>query len=98
MAALFRRMQSLSQPAGDGGERIKVIRAGVGNTVRMSLRALVSRVDGVEFVQVHRSVVVNARHMASATKDELGHFTLKLRNSPRTVKVSRAFRHLFRPL
>jgi DNA-binding LytR/AlgR family response regulator len=126
MATLFRRMQSLSS-TGEPGERIKVIRAGVGNTVkmipasdvicleaadkyvnvvtaagealvRMSLRELASRLDGVELVQIHRSIMVNANHMASATRDELGHFTLSLRGLSRTVKVSRAFSHLFRPM
>jgi DNA-binding LytR/AlgR family response regulator len=29
------RVQSISKPAGDSPERIKVIRAGVGNTIRM---------------------------------------------------------------
>lgn len=127
MATLFRRMQSISTPTDVSEERIRVIRAGVGNTirmipanevicleaadkyvnvitasgeslVRMSLRDLASRLDGVEFVQVHRSVVVNASHMASATRDEFGHFTLSLRGLSRTVKVSRAFSHLFRPM
>lgn len=126
MATLFKRVQSISAPAGEV-ERIKLIRAGVGNTVRMipvsevicleaadkyvnvitatgdalvrmSLRELASRLDGAEFVQVHRSVMVNAGYMASATRNELGHYTLKLRGTPRTVKVSRAFAHLFRPM
>lgn len=127
MATLFKRVQSLSAPAGETSERIKVIRAGVGNTVRMipvtevicleaadkyvnvitaageslvrmSLRELASRLEGIELVQVHRSVMVNANHMASATRDEFGHFTLSLRGLSRTVKVSRAFSHLFRPM
>lgn len=126
MATLFKRMQSLS-PGNESGERIKVIRAGVGNTVRMipvsdvicleaadkyvnvitangealvrmSLRELASRLDGIELIQIHRSIMVNASHMASATRDELGHFTLSLRGLSRPVKVSRAFSHLFRPM
>jgi DNA-binding LytR/AlgR family response regulator len=40
--------------------------------------------------------MVNAHHVASATRDDLGHFTLSLRELSRTVKVSRAFSHLFR--
>lgn len=127
MATLFRRVQAISDPAEPSTERIKVIRAGVGNTVRMipvtdvicleaadkyvnvitaageslvrmSLRELASRIDGVEFVQIHRSVLVNPSHMASATRDEFGHFTLNLRGLSRPVKVSRAFSHLFRPM
>lgn len=126
MATLFRQVQAISTPA-DAGERIKVIRAGVGNTVRMirvtdvivfeaadkyvnvvtaggqalvrmSLRELVFRIDATEFMQVHRSVLVNSNHITSATRDELGHLTLNLRGLARTVKVSRAFSHLFRPM
>jgi len=66
--------------------------------VRMSLRELLSRIEGVEFVQVHRGAAVNAKYMASATRDEFGHFTLSLRGLSKTVKVSRAFSHLFRPM
>jgi len=127
MATLFKRVQSISTSVGGPGERIKVIRAGVGNTVRMipvtevicfeaadkyvnvvtatgeslvrmSLRELVSRIDAVEFMQVHRSVMVNANFIVSATRDEFGHYTLSLRGLSRPVKVSRAFGHLFRPM
>jgi hypothetical protein len=35
MAALMQRVQAIATPADASAERIKVIRAGVGNTVRM---------------------------------------------------------------
>jgi DNA-binding LytR/AlgR family response regulator len=127
MATVFRRMQSLSTTHAEPMERIKTIRAGVGNTVRMipvtdvicfeaadkyvnvitaagqslvrmSLRELVSRIDAADFVQVHRSVMVNSSYITSATRDELGHCTLSLRGLSRPVKVSRAFSYLFRPM
>ena len=127
LAALFRRVLAISAREPGTEERIKVIRASVGNTVRMipvadvicleaadkyvtvvtpggealvrmSLRELAERLDGIELVQVHRGVMVNAACMASATRDELGHLALRLRGLDRTVKVSRAFAHLFRPM
>lgn len=127
MAGLFRSVQALSAPAETGSERIKVIRAGVGNTVRMipvpeiicleatdkyvnvvtatgealvrmSLRELASRLDGAEFTQVHRSVLVNSQMIDSATRDENGHYSLNLKGLKRPLKVSRAFGHLFRPM
>ena len=130
MAALMQRMQSLatSDAAGsDSSERIKVIRAGVGNTVRMipvadvvcfeatekyvnvvtptgealvrmSLRELMARIDSTDFIQVHRSVMVNSTAIVSATRDENGHYSLALRGLQRPLKVSRAFGHLFRPM
>ncbi len=131
MAALMQRMQAIAKPEGasdtDAGERIKVIRAGVGNTVRMipvadvvcfeanekyvnvvtptgdalvrmSLRELMARIDSTDFIQVHRSVMVNSSAIVSATRDENGHYSLSVRGLQRPLKVSRAFGHLFRPM
>jgi DNA-binding LytR/AlgR family response regulator len=126
-AALMQRMQSLAAPQAEPSERIKVIRAGVGNTVRMipvadvvcfeatekyvnvvtpagealvrmSLRELMARIDSTDFIQVHRSVMVNANAILSATRDENGHYSLAVRGLQRPLKVSRAFGHLFRPM
>lgn len=66
--------------------------------VRMSLRELASRIEGVEFVQIHRSVLVNSGRMLGAERDELGHYWLTLRGLRGPLKVSRAFSHLFRPM
>jgi DNA-binding LytR/AlgR family response regulator len=126
-AALMKRMQSISAPPVEPEERIKVIRAGVGNTVRMipvadvvcfeatekyvnvvtptgealvrmSLRELMARIDSTDFMQVHRSVMVNASTILSATRDENGHYSLTVRGLQRPLKVIRAFGHLFRPM
>jgi DNA-binding LytR/AlgR family response regulator len=127
MAALMQRVQSIAMVPDQIEERIKVIRAGVGNTVhmipvadvicfeatekyvnvvsqsgealvRMSLRELMLRIDATDFVQVHRSVIVNRAHILSATRDESGQFSLSLKGLKRTLKVSRAFSHLFRAM
>jgi DNA-binding LytR/AlgR family response regulator len=126
-AALMQRVQSIAAPTVEASERIKVIRAGVGNTVRMipvadvvcfeatekyvnvvtpagealvrmSLRELMARIDSADFIQVHRSVLVNANAILSATRDENGHYSLAVRGLQRPLKVSRAFGHLFRPM
>jgi DNA-binding LytR/AlgR family response regulator len=129
-AALMQRVQSIALPPvrpAEAGERIKVIRAGVGNTVRMipvadvvcfeatekyvnvvtpagealvrmSLRELMARIESTDFIQVHRSVMVNASAILSATRDENGHYSLAVRGLQRPLKVSRAFGHLFRPM
>ncbi len=126
-AALMQQMQSITAPQPEASERIKVIRAGVGNTVRMipvaevvcfeatekyvnvvtptgealvrmSLRELMSRIDSTDFIQVHRSVLVNSNAIVSATRDENGHYSLAVRGLQRPIKVSRAFGHLFRPM
>jgi DNA-binding LytR/AlgR family response regulator len=127
MAALMQRIQALSVAEVKAPERIKVIRAGVGNTVRMipvadvvcfeatekyvnvvtptgealvrmSLRELMARIDTTDFIQVHRSVMVNANAILSATRDQNGHYSLAVRGLQRPLRVSRAFGHLFRPM
>ncbi len=130
-ASLVQRLQGLEMgAAGEAAtEKIRVIRAGQGNRVRMiplaevvcfeaadkyvnviteaggdalvriSLRELALRLDGsVEFLQVHRGVLVNAERVAGAERDEAGHYWLSLRGLARPLKVSRAFSHLFRPM
>jgi DNA-binding LytR/AlgR family response regulator len=126
-ATLCGQVQTILSPTSGEQERIRIIRASVGNTVRMipvadvicleaadkyvtvvtasaealvrmSLRELATRLDGVELVQVHRGVMVNASCMTTATRNELGHLSLRLRGLAREVKVSRAFAHLFRPM
>jgi DNA-binding LytR/AlgR family response regulator len=66
--------------------------------VRMPLRELASRLQGIELVQIHRGVMVNVARMDSATRDEFGHYNLRLQGLSKTLKVSRAFNHLFRPM
>ncbi|HNU11911.1 MAG TPA: LytTR family DNA-binding domain-containing protein, partial [Rubrivivax sp.] len=77
---------------------VNVVTEGGEGLIRMSLRELGSRIDGVEFVQVHRSVLVNAERIRSATRDENGHYWLELQGLRRPVKASRAFGHLFKPM
>jgi len=126
-ATLCGQVQAILVPTVGEPERIRIIRASAGNTVRMipvadvicleaadkyvtvvtangealvrmSLRELATRLDGVELVQVHRGIMVNASCMTTATRNELGHLSLRLRGLAREVKVSRAFAHLFRPM
>lgn len=127
MAQVMQRMQAMGDAPQAPRERIKVIRAGVGNTVRMipvtdvicfeatekyvnvitasgealvrmSLRELMASIDSTDFMQVHRSVLVNTHAVLSATREENGQYSLNLRGLERPLKVSRAFSHLFRPM
>ena len=66
--------------------------------VRLSLRELAARIEGLDFVQIHRSMLVNAERMLGAERDEAGHYWLAVRGLTRPLKVSRAFSHLFRPM
>jgi DNA-binding LytR/AlgR family response regulator len=66
--------------------------------IRMSMRDLLDRLDPATFMQVHRAVVVNRSQIVMATRDEAGRMSLKLRDSPRAIGVSRAFAHHFRAM
>jgi DNA-binding LytR/AlgR family response regulator len=66
--------------------------------IRTSMRELIARLDPQAFMQVHRAVIVNRAQIATAVRDDDGHVTLKLRDTPTTIGVSRAFAHRFRAM
>jgi DNA-binding LytR/AlgR family response regulator len=124
--ALVEQMRALlPQPA--AAERLTMIRAAVGNVVRMipvqdvvyfqaldkyvnvatadsealirlPLKELMPQLDPAQFCQVSRSSIVNLRHVASASRDEMGKLTLTLHGRPERLKVSPLFGHLFRQM
>ncbi|MDE2428642.1 MAG: response regulator transcription factor [Burkholderiales bacterium] len=118
---------ALPGQATTGSERLHIIRAAVGNQIRMipvedvlyfeatdkyinvvtaehsslirsSLRELLPQLDSNLFWQIHRSTVVNSRHIHIANKDESGKISLKLRGSDDKLQVSRVYAHLFRQM
>ena len=91
----YGRSRSRSEAA---DKYVTVVTASGEALVRMSVRELATRLDGLDLVQVHRGVMVNASCMTTAARNELGHLSLRLRGLAREVKVSRAFAHLFRPM
>ena len=64
--------------------------------VRTPLKDLVGKLDAAVFWQVHRSVIVNHRHIAAAHRGDDGHMHLTLRGRADRLPVSRHFQHLFR--
>lgn len=64
--------------------------------IRTPLKELVTQLDDTLFWQVHRSVIVNHRHVASAVRVDEGHMHLTLRGRPETLPVSRHFQALFK--
>jgi DNA-binding LytR/AlgR family response regulator len=77
---------------------VNVVSAAHEGVIRISMRELLCRLAPQQFMQVHRSVIVNRRAIISATRSEMGHVTLQLRGTSRMVPVSRAFAHHFRPM
>lgn len=66
--------------------------------IRIPIKELLEQLDPEQFWQVHRGTVVNARQIVSARHDALGRVSLKLRDRPESVAVSRGHGHLFRQM
>jgi len=66
--------------------------------IRMTLRELLARVDPEQFWQVHRSLVVQARHISHVERTEEGRLFLGLHEHPARLAVSRLFAHRFKAM
>ncbi len=75
---------------------LRVVTAEREHLIRLSLRELLPQLDGQQFWQVHRSLVVRATAIATATRDESGKVFLQLRGRPERLTASRLYAHLFK--
>ncbi len=64
--------------------------------IRTPLKELLAQLDEQLFWQVHRSVIVNHRCIASAVRVDEGQMHLTLRGRPEKLPVSRHFQGLFK--
>jgi DNA-binding LytR/AlgR family response regulator len=64
--------------------------------IRTPLKELLAQLDEARFWQVHRSVIVNHRHIAAAVRVDEGQMHLTLRGRPDKLPVSRHFQALFK--
>ena len=75
---------------------LRVVTAEREHLIRLSLRELVPQLDAAQFWQVHRSLVVRASAISTATRDESGKVLLQLRGRPERLTASRLYAHLFK--
>jgi DNA-binding LytR/AlgR family response regulator len=75
---------------------VRVVTAEREHLIRLSLRELLPGLDPQRFWQVHRGLVVQARHILAARREETGRLLLTLRGRPETLVASRMYAHLFR--
>jgi DNA-binding LytR/AlgR family response regulator len=75
---------------------VRVVTAEREHLIRLSLRELLPQLDAQRFWQVHRSLIVQARCITSALRDESGKVYLSLRGRPERLTASRLYAHLFR--
>jgi DNA-binding LytR/AlgR family response regulator len=66
--------------------------------IRKALRELADELDPEVFVQVHRSVIVNLRHVAQVVRGDNDTADVHLRGRTETLPVSRSYLHLFRQM
>ena len=66
--------------------------------IRTPLKELVAQLDAAQFVQIHRSVVVNLRSVAHLTRGEHETAEIHLKNRADVLPVSRTYLHLFRQM
>lgn len=75
----------------DSGEKSEAL-------ISTSLRQLLARLDKEQFVQVHRSVVVNLRKVSHFTRNENETGNIHLKQREEVLPVSRGYLHLFRQM
>ena len=66
--------------------------------IRTPIKELAEQLDPEQFWQVHRGTLVNAKQIVSARHDAFGRVSLKLRDRPEALVVSRGHAHLFRQM
>ena len=74
----------------------RVVHAGGEALIRTPLKELLARLETTRFWQVHRSIIVNQRAIASAVRQDDGSMFVSLRGRPERLPVSRHFQSLFR--
>jgi DNA-binding LytR/AlgR family response regulator len=75
---------------------VRVITAEREHLIRIALRDLLPQIDSNQFWQVHRGLVVRARAITTAQRDESGKVFLTLRGRPERLTASRLYAHLFK--
>jgi len=74
----------------------RVIHAGGEALIRTPLKELLAQLDAELFWQVHRSVIVNSRRIASAIRIDENSMVVTLRGREERLPVSRQFQGLFK--
>ena len=66
--------------------------------IRTPLKELLGQLDPAQFVQVHRSVVVNLRSIGQVQRGDNETATIHLKGRPEVLPVSRSYLHHFRQM
>jgi two-component system LytT family response regulator len=74
------------------GDYVRLHASDKSRFVRMSLHKMMEKLDPAHFVRIHRSTIVNLRHMRKASPALYGEYMVELTNGAK-LKVSRTFVH-----
>ncbi|MBN1471885.1 MAG: response regulator transcription factor [Syntrophaceae bacterium] len=66
--------------------------------IRKSIKELSQELDPQKFWQIHRGTIVNVSRIENVGRSLTGRGTLKLKNRPDTLTVSRQYLHLFKQM
>jgi len=72
--------------------------AGGEHLIRTPIAELAAQLDSAQFWQVHRSTIVNLRHLAGTRRDEASRLFLRIKGHAVELPVSRAYVHLFKAM
>jgi DNA-binding LytR/AlgR family response regulator len=86
--AYLRSDEKYTLVAWNGGEAV----------IRKTIRELADELDPSVFVQIHRSVIVNLRHVAQVVRGANETADVHLRGRAEVLPVSRSYLHLFRQM
>lgn len=76
---------------GDSGQPAEAV-------IRLAIKDLVAQLDPSQFVQVHRSAVVNLRAISHVTRGDNETADIHLKGRKEVLPVSRSYLHLFRQM
>jgi DNA-binding LytR/AlgR family response regulator len=66
--------------------------------IRTPIAELAAQLDPAQFVQVHRSTIVNLVYLQGTRRDEASRLFLRIKGHAQELPVSRAYVHLFRAM
>lgn len=66
--------------------------------IRTSIAELSAQLDPAQFVQIHRSTLINLTHLAGTRRDESSRLFVRMRGHTSELPVSRAYVHLFKAM
>lgn len=66
--------------------------------IRTPISELAGQLDPRQFVQVHRSTIVNLEHLAGTRRDDASRLYLRVHGHAAELPVSRAYVHLFKAM